>query len=417
MFSDNKNSFVPQTVPQNNFYYFCVATNFEAVMRKKKQTKKQLVHIRYKPLNSGGRSIFLDYSLNGKRNKKYLGLKLIPIQSDIDQLINDEIEKKAEEKRREIEDNIRLKVANLELISEKKNLLDFIKIMQDDYLKKTGTKKGAYYNLKSLYIHLQNYKGNNIIFQDIDKTFVNGFIKYLWDAYSEIQYKNNRKIKLHPNTQHKLFNLLKTVFNRATREEYLKVNPCYQIDMSNKPKTIGTKRGYLEIDEVKLLINTECKNENLKKAFIFSCLTGIRWSDIKRLKYSDIQTDSKGNTGLSYIQQKTKNVSYIEISEEATKWIPIQKDKDTVFILPKNETANKILKEWYSNAGIKKHITFHWSRHTAATLNLTLGVPIEIVSELLGHSKIATTKIYAKIVGEAKREAVNKQNGIFTTEF
>ena len=382
-------------------------------MRKKKQTEKQLVHIRYKSLNNGCRSIFLDYCQNGKRIKEYLSLKLIPELSEIDKSINDEVKKKVEEKRRELEDNVKAGLAKVKIISKNGNLLDFIETLQDGYFKKSGTKRGIYYNLQSLYIHLQSYKGNAISFQSIDKSFVNGFIKYLWDANSEIKYKDERITKLHPNTQHKLFNLLKTVLNRAVREEYLNANPCYQIDMSDKPKTVGTKRGYLEIDEVKLLINTECKNENLKKAFLFSCLTGIRWSDIKKLRYSDIQIDSKGNTGLSYIQQKTKSVSYIEISEEATKWIPEQDETDVVFILPKNETANKILKEWHSNAGIKKHVTFHWSRHTAATLNLTLGVPIEIVSELLGHSKIATTKIYAKIVGEAKREAVNKQNGIF----
>ena len=86
---------------------------------------------------------------------------------------------------------------------------------------------------------------------------------------------------------------------------------------------------------------------------------------------------------------------------------------ELVYHLPKNEYTNPAIKEWVRAAGINKHITFHCSRHTAATLNLTLGTRIEVVSKLLGHTKISTTQIYGKIVDEAKRDAVDKQNGIF----
>lgn len=107
---------------------------------------------------------------------------------------------------------------------------------------------------------------------------------------------------------------------------------------------------------------------------------------------------------------------YLQISNEAIKWLPKRedaKDSDLVYKLPKNDHANKVLKKWVSDANISKKITFHCSRHTSATLNLTLGVPIEVVSKLMGHTKISTTQIYAKIVNDAKREAVNKQNGAF----
>ena len=77
--------------------------------------------------------------------------------------------------------------------------------------------------------------------------------------------------------------------------------------------------------------------------------------------------------------------------------------------------VNPILSEWVKAAGINKDITFHCSRHTAATLNLSLGVPVAVVSTLMGHSKISTTEIYAKIVDEAQRKAVNKQDGLFNS--
>lgn len=83
------------------------------------------------------------------------------------------------------------------------------------------------------------------------------------------------------------------------------------------------------------------------------------------------------------------------------------------FGIPKNDSANKQLARWIKTAGIIKRITFHCSRHTAATLNLSLGTPIETVSKMLGHTKISTTQIYAKIIDEKQKEAVSKQNGIF----
>ena len=106
----------------------------------------------------------------------------------------------------------------------------------------------------------------------------------------------------------------------------------------------------------------------------------------------------------------------VQVSDEAMKFAPRPDDEqptDRIFKLSKNEIVNPILSEWVKSAGITKNITFHCARHTAATLNLSLGTPIAVVSKLLGHSKIATTQIYAQIVDEAQRQAVDKQNGIF----
>ena len=100
---------------------------------------------------------------------------------------------------------------------------------------------------------------------------------------------------------------------------------------------------------------------------------------------------------------------------EALKWLPEKtgSDENLIFTLSKNDNSNRKLKNWCASAGIKKKISFHCSRHTAATLNLSLGVAIETVSKLLGHTKISTTQIYAKIIDKNKKDAVRKQDGIF----
>ena len=88
-------------------------------------------------------------------------------------------------------------------------------------------------------------------------------------------------------------------------------------------------------------------------------------------------------------------------------------DDDPIFSKLRNQTANKVLKQWVKDAGIKKHVTFHVSRHSNATNLLTLGADIYTVSKLLGHKDVRTTEIYAKIIDKKKEEAVNLFNGIF----
>ena len=87
-------------------------------------------------------------------------------------------------------------------------------------------------------------------------------------------------------------------------------------------------------------------------------------------------------------------------------------DEAMIFNLPNNFATNQILAGWALAAGIKKRVTFHVSRHTNATLLLSLGASIETVAKLLGHSDIKTTQIYAKVIDHNKRAAVNMLDGI-----
>jgi len=387
-------------------------------MRVSKFKAKEPVRIRYKNLSNGNRSIYFDIYKDGNRFYEFPKLYIIPERTTKDKELNRQTNELANsiKAKRIIELQNKTYGFNNNGIGKKANLLLYIENVAIKHLEKTTYKRGLFYNLKSLSYHLKQYKGEKITFADIDKKFVQGFIQYLATAKSGIKYKDVETPNITSNTGYKLFNLLKSTLNKAINDEIIDMNPCNKIALSEKPKQIEGKREHLTIDEVKKLIETDCKNDMVKCAFIFCCLTGIRWSDIKKIKYENLKKDSAGYIELEFRQQKTKGMMYLQISNEACKWVPEQKEKsnnDNVFILPKNESANIIIKNWCQKAGISKLITFHCSRHTAATLNLSLGTPIEVVSKLLGHSKISTTQIYAKIVNEAKREAVNKQNGIF----
>lgn len=123
-----------------------------------------------------------------------------------------------------------------------------------------------------------------------------------------------------------------------------------------------------------------------------------------------IKTMSDGTRQVDLTQVKTKEKLYLPLSDNALKVMPERgkaKDSDSVFNLPKRCMIQKYLKKMIERAGIDKPITFHCSRHTFATLDLAYGADLYTVSKLLGHKRVTTTQVYAKIVDESKRKAVD----------
>lgn len=163
---------------------------------------------------------------------------------------------------------------------------------------------------------------------------------------------------------------------------------------------------YLTIEEVRKLAETKCGNPHVKRAFLFRCYTGLRDSDVRQLNASRIV-----NNQIVFRQQKVRRkgaIEYLPLSEQARAILgECEPDKDGFYFpLPALSPELKVLKTWAERAGITKHVTTHVARHTFATLAITYGADLYCVSELLGHSDIKTTTIYAKIVGERKRMTV-----------
>ena len=144
----------------------------------------------------------------------------------------------------------------------------------------------------------------------------------------------------------------------------------------------------------------------MKRASLFSALTGLRHCDIQKLRWSEIQKDGDSYR-LNFTQKKTKGVEYMPISEQAYLLCgEPQKPENYVFEdLPDPSWISKPLDRWLKAAGITRHITFHCFRHTYATLQLAGGTDIYTVSKMLGHTNVRTTQIYAKVVDEKKTKA------------
>lgn len=286
--------------------------------------------------------------------------------------------------------------------------------------KSGGNKHGYYYQMQNLNQHLKLYHGDNIKLKDVNEDFIQGFIKYLHTAKNLVYHRFEdeskwKDVTLSGYSQHQMYQVLHYVIRKAMKEKLISVDPFEYIDKSERPKAPESTRKYLTAAEVKKLMDTDCENENLKRAFLFCCFVGLRYSDVCRLTWGNIIKDDVGEC-ISMIMKKTKHPVKAYISDVARSFLPPRgnaKDTDCIFTLPRNDRTNYIIADWAKAAGITKHVTFHVSRHTSATMLLNLDVPLEVVSKQLGHTHISTTEIYAKVLAKTQANAITKQNSLF----
>ena len=361
-------------------------------------TKKQLVRLRKKELAKGNQSLYLDIYWDGKRTKEYLKLYLVKPHTSFDRDSNKKIMALAEniraKRQTELQNN------GYGFFNDFKQDTNFIEYFRT-LIEKRKESKGNYGNWDSTLKHLIKYCDVQITFRDIDIKFVEGFKEYL-----QHEAKTKSDTPLSKNSQNSYFNKFRAAINQAFDDRIIPDNPVKKVK-AIKPDE--THREYLTIDELKSLVKTECKYPVMKRAFLFSCLTGMRWSDIQKMKWSEVQKQGDG-WRVIFRQQKTGGQEYLDINDQARDYLGEQgKPDERVFIGLKYSGWHNIeLQRWIMRAGITKDITFHCGRHTFAVLQLELGTEIYTVSKLLGHKELKTTQVYAKIMDIKKKEAMNK---------
>lgn len=276
------------------------------------------------------------------------------------------------------------------------NFIEYFKKLTDERFKS----KGNYGNWDSALKHLSKFANPNITFKDITQDFCEGFKNYL---LNDVRQKSGQQLST--NAASSYFNKFRAALNQAFDDRIINDNPAKRVKCIKQEET---HREYLTLEELLQLIKTDCRSELLKRAFLFSCFTGLRFSDIKRLTWGMIHKFDGGNR-IEFRQQKTKGIEYLDIPNEALKYMGEKKStQDFVFHgLEYSDYINIQLLEWCIRAGISKHITFHCARHTYATFMLTKGVDLLTVSKMLGHKKLVTTQIYTKVIDQKKRDAVN----------
>jgi site-specific recombinase XerD len=214
------------------------------------------------------------------------------------------------------------------------------------------------------------------------------------------------------NTAGKSLRSLRTFVNIALRYGYIKTNAFKYISI----KKVDGKRDFLTVEELNMLSQSYFAGEIMEPMerevlnyFLFSCYTGLRYSDLKSLKMVAIERNM-----LQIKMHKTGYIVTIPLIQKALQLLPeaMQKSPTPVFRVYCNKVTNRVLKQIGIKNKIPKKLTCHVARHTFATVSITLGIPIEVVSKLLGHTNLKTTQVYAKIVDSVKEREMSKWNSL-----
>jgi site-specific recombinase XerD len=329
------------------------------------------------------------YYAKRKRKKEFLGIYLEPNE---DKTYRNEKLKLAE--------NIKAK-RMIELTNEefgfpskdkqKQNFVEYFKLQME---RKGRNTKSTWSNTLNYLLH---YTKGSIPFNHIDTNWLEGFIDFLLKSVS-------------PQSASTYFSKVKCALKESVRDRILPHSPA---DFVKSIKVPQKEREYLTIDEIRKIAATSFKDEEVKKAFLFACYTGLRFSDIISLQWNQIKETNFNGNGITYAihkrQTKTGIISHIPLNETALNIIGNRPNTDSlVFNLDMHHRSIlRNIKRLLEAAKIDKYITFHCARHTYAIMLLANGANLMTVKELLGHRDIKSTQIYAKVVDESKVNAIN----------
>jgi integrase len=318
-----------------------------------------------------GTSLFLAWWGGGKWNYEFLKLHLIG-----DKIRDRETLRLAEKIRANREEEMESTGRGTAPTFKRK--IPFIQYYES--LKKDGQ------NWRTCLFHLQAFPAAHVAIGSIDEKWA--------DQFKEFILK-----RIAANTAQVIFTTLKAALSQAVKERIIQYNPA---SMVKAIKKTDVEIEYLTGPEVKALADTPCSDPELKRAFLFCCYTGLRFSDVKALQWENFK-DGK----LKFRQKKTGGFEYMTLPKDRSAEKLLNANRSNIpfiFRLQGHTNTNLNLLKWAAAAGIKKHLHFHMSRHTAATRMLEEGIDLFTVSKILGHSNIATTTRYAKVT-DAKKEA------------
>ncbi len=260
--------------------------------------------------------------------------------------------------------------------------------------KRATTSKSNYESYVSIGNYVKAFAGETCTFANVDEHFCRSFKDFLL-----------KQERLSGNTASSYFDKFKYFIREAYKQKMLKENPAEGI---KSIKTVDPKREFLSLEELQSLAETPFHYEDMRRACLFAALTGLRYSDIENLPWSALQSSGDDKFFIRFRQKKTKENEVMPLSVDAFSLLGERAGDSEKIFKNLKYYQTKYLSDWTEKAGITRKITFHCFRHTFATLQVTFGTDIYTVQKLLGHKNIQTTQIYAKIIDEKRREAVDK---------
>lgn len=346
---------------------------------------KEPVKLRQRVMPSGRTSLYLDIRVNGKRNYEYLNLYLEKGNTTEIRTHNKQTLMYAEA----IRAQRLLEVRNSRFGLEPTDNPDASYFDLHEILMKE--RKGCYW--KACLTRLKELCPDGLTLREVTPRWVKSFVAFL------------QKDGLTAPSISTYIATLNTTLNYAVKEGVIVRNPIKGVIPH---KRSDSERAFLTIEELQQLAATPTKYDVVRRAFLFSCLTGLRFSDVSTITWGQVSKVGTMNR-ITFKQKKTQGLQYLDINEQAVELMGEAKmPSQKIFPLPVIAHTNKLLGRWVTSSGVDKYITFHSGRHTFAVMMLDLGADIYTVQKLLGHRNINTTQIYAKILDKNKQEAVQR---------
>lgn len=241
--------------------------------------------------------------------------------------------------------------------------------------------------------HLEVY--GDCVMDEITTAYLQGFISHL------------QALGLKTGTVRLYFQKLACVLHEAYKNGIFDDRILQRV---KRPKREQEKKCFLTETDLKKLTTHPLSDDynNIQNMFLFSCMTGLRFSDVQGLRWRDVRRNGK-HLHLEFHQQKTNTLERIPLCTDAEILLKNQKHRgEYVFQKENNQRVNVVLKMWCKAAKVKKPVSFHCARHTFCVLLLTKDVPIYTVQQLMCHSDISSTNVYADLMNKTKAKAVKK---------
>ncbi len=377
------------------------------------EMENRKVTLRKKAISKGRLSLYLDIYppiLNKKTNKlsrrEFLNLYIFDKPKNETQRISN-IKNLRTAELIQIRKQTELNKENIYSVFEREQLriqeigqtsfLQYFKKLRD---KKEGVNLSIW---ESAVTHFEKFlNGQDLLFKEVTITLLEDYRDYLLKAKS---LRNNNK-KIAKNTALSYYNKLKNTLKKAFKDDLLQKDLNASIPSIKEQES---QRNFLTLEEAKKLFSTHCQNETVYRVSKLSVLTGLRYSDISKLLWTELEFIEGDGYYIRFQQKKTEGLQTMPISQEAFELLGTKKEKGgKVFPNLKKWEFDRVIPVWIAQAGIGKHITFHCFRHTYATLQIATGTEIFTVSKMLGHKNVKTTQIYTKIINSKKRETTYK---------
>ena len=376
-------------------------------------------------MKGGNRGLYLEYYEKGFRKRENLHLYLIPDDAPNAKSINKRTYLKAMAVRSD-------RILNPPCFNKEANPIDERDCTTtwlewcDEYIRYSagcGNGESAMRHKMTVRKRIKEFLDRigrtDILLKDVTTKIISGLYDHMRNEYKNPGQIKVREGRLSDYSLRHFGETINAIFNKALREGRIGYNPLRGLNNLERFHVADKHREYLTPDELKRFLAVETSTETehqVQRAFSFSCMTGLRLGDMQRLRWDDIKPLGDG-WAVSIIQHKTGSPVTVPLNGLALSLLPPrpENDDENAFHLPKESgRVTKFVRRIRDKAGITgKELTYHCSRHTAATLAISAGAELYSVSKILGHRNLVSTQVYAKVNLEKKMEAVNLTKGVF----